>query len=119
MAQYDKIAEQYDQSAEERSDRETILAPSAKHYLGDLEGKQVLDLACGSGYFTRLIKSWGAERVMGIDISPQMIELARQREQQDKQGIEFKVADVAQLDWDSLMSCLQDFFCIIHRRWIS
>jgi ubiquinone/menaquinone biosynthesis C-methylase UbiE len=56
MTQYDNIATQYDNSAEDRSDRENVLVPSAKHYLGKLQGKSVLDLACGSGYFTRLIK---------------------------------------------------------------
>lgn len=97
MPQYDKIAEQYDQSAEERSDREMVLTPSAKHYLGDVAGKRVLDLACGSGYFTRLLKAWGAEKVVGIDISKEMIELARQREKQEEQGIEYAVGDVLQL----------------------
>lgn len=95
MTQYDNIAEQYDQSAEDRSDREMILVPSAKHYLGNLQGKQVLDLACGSGYFTRLIKDWGAAHVVGVDISAEMIELARQREKQQPQGIEYLVADVS------------------------
>lgn len=97
MTQYDQIAEQYDQSAEDRSDRERILVPSAKHFLGDLHGKSVLDLACGSGYFTRLIKSWGAARVVGVDISREMIELARRREQEKPQGIEYSVADVSKV----------------------
>lgn len=95
MTQYDNIAEQYDQSAEDRSDRAMILLPSAKHYLGNLRGKRVLDLACGSGYFTRLIKSWGADRVLGVDISSEMIELAQQREHQNRQDIEYVVANVS------------------------
>lgn len=72
-----------------------VLVPSAKHYLGDLEGLSVLDLACGSGYFTRLIKEWGAHHVVGVDISPEMIELANQRERQSPQGIEYHVGDVS------------------------
>lgn len=96
MTQYDNIAEQYAQSAEERGDRERILLPSAKHYLGDLQGKKALDLACGSGYFTRLIKEWGAEHVVGVDISEEMIELADQRERQSQQGIEYHVGDVSE-----------------------
>ncbi len=96
MTQYDNIAEQYDQSAEERSDRERILVPSAKHYLGDLNGQNVLDLACGSGFFTRLIKEWGAEHVVGVDISAEMIELADERERQSQRGIEYHVGDVSE-----------------------
>lgn len=95
MTQYDNIAEQYDQSAEQRSDREVILVPSARHYLGDLHGKRVLDLACGSGYFTRLIKGWGADHVVGADISAEMIELAEQRERLNPQAIEYYVGDAA------------------------
>lgn len=96
MPQYDKIAEQYDKSSRERSDREMVLAPSAQHYLGAVNGLAVLDLACGSGYFTRLIKGLGASRVVGVDISPEMIELARQSEHES--GIEYKVGDAAHLE---------------------
>lgn len=95
MTQYDEIAGQYDQSAEERSDRESVLVPSAKYYLGDLAGKSVLDLACGSGYFTRLIEAWGADTVVGADISAEMIDIARRRERENPLGIEYHVADAS------------------------
>ena len=42
-----------------------------------LEGKGVLDLGCGSGQVTELVASLGA-RVHAVDISPRMIEIARQ-----------------------------------------
>jgi ubiquinone/menaquinone biosynthesis C-methylase UbiE len=96
MPEYDKIAEQYDKSVKERRDRASILVPSAKHYLGDVRGLKVLDLACGSGYFTRLIKDWGAQRVVGVDISAEMISLAEQEEEQHPQGLQFYVGDVSQ-----------------------
>ena len=97
MPQYDRIAGQYDKSAEGRSDRDMVLCPSAQYYLGDVTGKRVLDLACGSGYYTRLISKWGAKKVVGIDISPDMIALSRQHEQTIEAGIEYRVADVGQL----------------------
>ncbi|MBX9666173.1 MAG: class I SAM-dependent methyltransferase [Candidatus Obscuribacterales bacterium] len=97
MTQYDSIAEQYDQSVNTRSDREVIFIPSAKHFLGDLHGKQVLDLACGSGFFTRFMKEWGASHVVGVDISSEMVELAKQQEKKEPLGIEYLVGDVAQL----------------------
>jgi predicted RNA methylase len=37
--------------------------------LGDLRGKNVIDLACGEGFFTRSITWAGAARVVGVDIS--------------------------------------------------
>ncbi|KAJ7364572.1 methyltransferase type 11 [Mycena albidolilacea] len=38
---------------------------------------RVLDLACGTGFYSRLLLSWGASSVLGIDISPAMIDAAR------------------------------------------
>jgi SAM-dependent methyltransferase len=70
---------------------------SLQQRLGDLRGCSVLDLACGDGMGTRLIRRWGAERVVGVDISPQMIALARQREDAEPMGIEYRVADAATL----------------------
>src|ERR1043165_6504266 len=65
--------------------------------LGDLAGLSVLDLACGDGMGTRLIKRWGAGRVVVVDISPQMIALARQQEEAQPLGIEYRIADAAAL----------------------
>lgn len=44
----------------------------------DLGGKRVLDLACGSRHYSRFLKTLGAEWVEGVDISPEMIQLARE-----------------------------------------
>ncbi len=43
-----------------------------------LEGKRVLDLACGTGDIAFLAAAGGA-RVTGLDLTPRMIELARQK----------------------------------------
>ncbi len=37
------------------------------------EGKTILDIGCGEGYFTRVLKTAGAARVVGADISPNLI----------------------------------------------
>lgn len=46
--------------------------------LGDVQGKTVLDFGCGSGENVVPLVERGA-RVIGIDISPELIALARQR----------------------------------------
>src|ERR1039458_8254567 len=46
--------------------------------LGEVRGKTVLDFGCGSGENTVPLVERGA-RVIGIDISPELIALARQR----------------------------------------
>jgi SAM-dependent methyltransferase len=50
----------------------------AFHLLGDVRGKTVLDLGCGTGENLVPLVKRGAE-VIGIDISPELVELARER----------------------------------------
>ena len=40
-------------------------------------GKSVLDVACGEGYGSYLLKQWGAKSVVGVDIDSGSIELAK------------------------------------------
>lgn len=42
-------------------------------------GATVLDLACGTGYYSRLLLDWGAARVVGVDVSEKMIDAAREQ----------------------------------------
>ena len=63
--------------------------------LGDLHGLSVLDVGCGSGAYSRLLKHLGAERVLGVDASAGMIETARWREAHEKLGIDYVCGDIA------------------------
>src|SRR5437588_1250031 len=55
-------------------------------YLGDLRGKRVLDVGCGSGpYLVEALKR-GALHVTGIDPAPRMLDLAHQRVAQQTGG---------------------------------
>jgi toxoflavin synthase len=42
-----------------------------------VKGARVLDLACGTGYYTRALLEWGAAEVVGMDISPEMVKAAK------------------------------------------
>jgi SAM-dependent methyltransferase len=97
LAQYDKIARSYDRLVEERPDRVHVLFPSARRYLGELAGKRALDLACGSGLFTRLMRRWGAASVLGVDVSEEMLKIAREREAGQPLGVDYLRADVASM----------------------
>ena len=46
--------------------------------LGDLSGKRVLELGCGTGWLSVILCKLGAE-VDGIDVSPRLVEIARER----------------------------------------
>src|SRR5262245_51175001 len=53
--------------------------------------KQALEIGCGTGEFSRLLAQ-RSEKVLAIDLSPQMIRLAGERSQA-YQNIEFVTAD--------------------------
>ncbi|MEU6758342.1 class I SAM-dependent methyltransferase [Streptomyces sp. NPDC046685] len=65
--------------------------------VGDVTGKSVIDIACGTGYYSRELKRRGASRVFGFDISSAMIDAAEARERSAPLGIAYEVADTATL----------------------
>ncbi|MFQ4142625.1 class I SAM-dependent methyltransferase [Chlorogloeopsis sp. ULAP02] len=95
-AYYDTIAQQYKKS-KELPFRLHIEAYTYFNLLGDLTGKTVLDLACGEGFYTRLFKRNGAARVVGVEISEKMMELAIQEEAREPQDIEYILGNVLEL----------------------
>lgn len=44
---------------------------------GFCEGRKVLDVACGEGYGSRLLKDWGAAEVDGVDVSEEAVSRAQ------------------------------------------
>lgn len=69
--------------------------PAIYGLLPPLEGKAVLCAGCGSGEEVEFIKSLGAVKVVGIDISEKLIDIARTT----YPGIEYKVMDIEHLDF--------------------
>jgi SAM-dependent methyltransferase len=95
-AQYDHIGSKY------RDYARTATGKRAERYtffrmVGPLEGRHVLDLACGFGFYTQLLKRHGAARVIGVDVSAEMIQLAHQEEQAAPLGIAYQVGDATAL----------------------
>ena len=93
---YDTIAEEYQQSKElpYRLHTETY---TYFDILGDLTGKSILDLGCGEGFYPRKFRQKGSGRVVGVDISTKMIELANKQEAKEPLGIEYIVCDVLKM----------------------
>lgn len=73
--QYDDIGATYEEmrnlpiSILQDANVEAAVAPLIK-------GGKVLDLACGTGYYSKKLLEWGAKQVVGIDISKGMIDSA-------------------------------------------
>ena len=95
--QYAGIGNKFKDVAPTAMLRADILTPSFLDAVGNIRGKACLDLACGDGYYTRLLREEGAERVVGVDISPTMIELAEAEEVKDPQGIKYLTSDITAL----------------------
>jgi ubiquinone/menaquinone biosynthesis C-methylase UbiE len=95
---YSEIAREYDEIAHEYRDskllpfRDYAESFSLFRLIGKLDGRTVLDLACGEGHYTRRLKQAGAARVLGIDISPEMIKLA-ESEKATPLGCQYQVGE--------------------------
>ncbi|MFJ9946723.1 class I SAM-dependent methyltransferase [Kitasatospora sp. NPDC091207] len=65
--------------------------------VGDVKGKSILDLASGTGFYSREFKRRGASDVLGVDISSAMVEAGRGLEAAQPLGVRYEVGDVAEL----------------------
>jgi ubiquinone/menaquinone biosynthesis C-methylase UbiE len=67
---------------------------------GDVTGKEILDVGCGSGVYAVDFARRGARRVVGVDFSGNMLELARQEAERHQVAdrCEFIQADFLELD---------------------
>lgn len=54
-------------------------------------------MACGEGFYTRLIRHRDAARVRGLDLSEGMIALAEAQETRQPLGVTYAVADAREL----------------------
>ena len=91
---YDAIAERY------RESKWLLFRHYVERYtlvdlLGGLQGRTVLDLACGDGVYARQFKRSGASAVTGVDISAEMIVLAEAEERKEPLGCRYVREDAA------------------------
>ena len=93
---YDPIAEQYKLSKQQPW-RLYIETYGLLGLAGDLHDKEVVDLACGEGYYSRILKHRGARHVLGVDSSQGMIELARKQEAEQQIGVDYLLSDVREM----------------------
>jgi len=108
---YDELAATYT----ERLFTELAGKPLDRHLLNrlaeDVRGHGlVADLGCGPGHVSRYLHDQGV-RMLGIDLSPRMIDSARQR----SPDIEFRVGDMRALDLPAgALAGIVAFYSLIH-----
>lgn len=95
--EYQAISSSYFK-ATKRPLRKFAYEPTILNYLKsqEIKGARVLDLACGEGVSSRLLKKLGARYVLGIDISKDLIKIAQSGKQE---GIRYLVGDVFSKDF--------------------
>ncbi|WP_067726576.1 class I SAM-dependent methyltransferase [Oceanobacillus damuensis] len=70
--------------------------PAIKSAISSLKDKSILDLGCGTGHFAQYCIVNGASRVMGVDISRNMIDQAKKKNGHEK--IEYICTPIEDLD---------------------
>ena len=93
---YDDITDDYLKAADHPI-KKHCEAFTLLQVLGNVQAKSLLDLACGDGYYTRLIKQQGTFQTVGGDISQKMIDRARRTEMANPQGIIYQTGDITKL----------------------
>lgn len=92
---YDSYGKRWAQKARggESAAHEYLEKPAMHSKLPDLKSRDILCLGCGTGEECNLFKLRGARRVLGIDISKGLIDVARE----SYTGVEFEVMDMEDL----------------------
>lgn len=95
---FDALAEWYDHAfrAGELPLLNHVLYPCIVEMLGDVNDKQVLDVACGPGFLTRQIARRGAH-VVGVDVSEEMLRRGREEGRSAPRAITYYEMDAAHL----------------------
>lgn len=60
-----------------------------------VSGRRVLDIACGEGYGSWLLKEWGATSVLGVDVSADAVQSAQRQFGRD--GVRYLAADACSI----------------------
>src|SRR5712691_5345545 len=91
-ASYNDIAEWYDQFLRERPVYYEVILPNLLALVGEIQGEDICDLACGQGWVARELAQRGAQ-VTGLDLAPNLLALARRYEEQEPLGIVYLQGD--------------------------
>lgn len=81
MSSYDKFAIKYSDSMGEEGDyfHKKYIDPAVYELVGDVQSKNIYDIACGNGYMTRSFLRNGANKVYASDISEKLIQIAKSK----------------------------------------
>jgi toxoflavin synthase len=102
QANYDDIANDYKRLEDEQPVKEGLINYWMLEFCGNVKNKRVLDLGCGSGFFTRAVAEKGAKEVIGVDISKEEIKMAEQEEEREPLNIKYFQGDLENFDYSKI-----------------
>lgn len=101
-AQYDTIVPEYEEIRSKDNVKEMTEMENVKQAISPfVTDASVLELACGSGFYSHELLNWGAKCVYGVDVSSEMIDVANKsleleqnsKDPEKRNRLAFAVAD--------------------------
>jgi ubiquinone/menaquinone biosynthesis C-methylase UbiE len=116
------VAERYDKYLNSESNyHNEVILPNFLRVLGDINGKNILDIACGQGAFCEEIVKKAQEnkskiKISGFDLGTDLIKIAQQNAGKNKSNVNYKVLNAEDFSSEYLKSIEknQDKFDVIY-----
>lgn len=96
-ASYNDIADWYDRFLSERPIYREVILPNLLGLVREVGGQDICDLACGQGWVARELARRGG-KVVGLDLAPNLLALARGYEERERLGIVYLEGDAQRAD---------------------
>src|SRR3989338_1192148 len=96
---WNRVANWYDEVLkDDDSYQQKVILPNLLRRMAAVSGGKILDLGCGQGYFARAVRSSLGAKVTGVDLSDELIKIAKQK---SPTGIEYCVASADRLPFEA------------------
>lgn len=112
-SQYDTVSAGYREIVNEDAAIETQQL-EALRLLGDVTGKDVLDVGCGEGKLTRTLVKLGADNVVGYDASRSQIEAAKAKGQSKDLNINYILSDSENFTYPTKFDLASSTLVLLH-----
>ena len=109
---YSLTAEEYTNSFSDELEKKPFDRLTLKRFVEENIGKgKIADLGCAGGHTTKFLSDLGVRDLLGIDLSPEFIKIAKQR----NGNIDFEVGNILNLAKpDEAFGAILAFYAIVH-----